>query len=70
MYSPKQLLISIIIIDDYKQANTLFINARLEAVHSDLCECTDTEGQVYKIPKYCFSNPVNMMVGIVEEGKK
>ena len=69
MYTSKSRILLILIIDDYKQANTLFIDAHLEAVHSDLSECVDNEGQVYKIPKYCFSNPSNMMVGIVEEGR-
>lgn len=54
--------------DDYTTANQLFSEASLEAPHHDLSECIDKEGYVYRIEKFCYSNPSNMMVGRVDEG--
>lgn len=48
----------------------MFLEARLEAPNHDLSECIDEEGQVYRIEKYCYSTPSNLMVGVVEEGSK
>ena len=54
--------------DDYTTANQLFSEASLQAPHHDLSECVDREGYVYRIEKFCYSNPSNMMVGKVDEG--
>ena len=54
-------------IDDYETANELFEKANLQTVNHDLSEVVDSEGQVYSIEKYCYSNPSNLMVGHIEE---
>ena len=54
--------------DDYTTANQLFSEASLQAPHHDLSECIDREGYVYRIEKFCYSNPSNMMIGKVDEG--
>lgn len=55
-------------IGDYDKANVMFTEAHLKAPNHDLSECIDEEGQVYKIEKYCYSTPSNLIVGVVEEG--
>lgn len=45
----------------------MFLEANLQTVNHDLSEVIDSEGQVYSIEKYCYSNPSNLMVGHIEE---
>ncbi|KAK8794046.1 hypothetical protein WA171_003173, partial [Blastocystis sp. BT1] len=52
---------------DYETANEIFVEANLQTVNHDLSEVIDSEGQVYSIEKYCYSNPSNLMVGHIEE---
>lgn len=55
-------------VDNYEKANNIFVEAHLKAHHHDLSECEDEEGLVYKIEKYCYSTPSNLIIGRVDEG--
>ena len=49
-------------------ANALLQKHGITVVSGDLSLVRDRTGNVYRIEKYCYSTPSNLMKGVIEEG--
>lgn len=47
--------------DDYALAATILEAAEVRVPHGTLEQCYDSRGAMYSVPRYCFSDPTNVV---------